>query len=445
VEQSSPSQLSPVAAGNDWKLVGVGSCTATGCHGGGHSDRIVGSEYNIWIAADPHAQAYSTLFDDRSLRMIQLLDALPPDSPVAPHTDARCLACHSMTHAEPADSRRDVLSDGVGCEACHGPAEGWLGTHFQHELAAGERDRLGLWNTDRLLVRAKVCTACHVGGPGREVNHDLIAAGHPRLQFEMGAYLDALPKHWLDTDDRRGREADFDAKLWAIGQACTSQAALEQLARRAEQGKSWPEFAEWSCSACHHDLRDETLRQQRLARQGGLSGRLIDWDTWNHFMSRGRAGELSQAFGLDRDSAAQVDTNVEALAARMRELTPPRQQVAELARRAASDLERFAAALEKSRIRQPSLERLMRSISARSAADDWSTAAQTYNALATLQETRLRSAPAGSQAVTNAIRRLYDDLAAKQRAPNTYVFHPKRVIRHLREVESHLPPPEAAP
>jgi hypothetical protein len=39
------------------KFVGVGSCTAAGCHGGGNPDAIVGSEDSIWISRDPHANA----------------------------------------------------------------------------------------------------------------------------------------------------------------------------------------------------------------------------------------------------------------------------------------------------------------------------------------------------------------------------------------------------
>ena len=73
---------------------------------------------------------------------------------------------------------------------------------------------------------------------------------------------------------------------------------------RADRGKVWPEFSEWSCSACHHDLRDDSARQRRLAEEQGLSGRLIAWDTWNHFMSRDHIDELSRAFESDAQSAA---------------------------------------------------------------------------------------------------------------------------------------------
>lgn len=435
------------------RLVGVGSCTAAGCHGGGHPNQIVGSEYNVWIAQDPHARAYSTLFDQRSQRMVQLLDGLPLGTAAAAHKDARCLACHSMTGAEPNETRRDVLSDGVGCEACHGPAEKWLAVHFEHRLTTPERDQLGMWNTDSLLARTQVCVRCHVGSPGRDVNHDLIAAGHPRLQFEMSAYLNALPKHWDESQDRENRGADFDASLWAIGQACGSQAALEQLAHRADQSKAWPEFAEWSCSACHHDLRDDLPRQKRLADAGGLKGLSVAWDTWNHHTMRLHAADVSRAFEVPADPAVRIESDLNVVDKQMRQLNPDRVQVAEVARGAAGELGRFAAAIEKSHIKGPSVDWLTHSIlKAQRDSDttDWSIAAQTYDALASLHETRLRQAAIVAQRpandpLTRAMKQLFDDLAEYEISPSNYFSKRDDVQTQLGELSKLVPTSEVNP
>ena len=72
------------------RLKGVGSCAAAGCHGGGKPAEIVGSEYNIWISRDPHAKAYSTLFSERSQRMVQLL-AGAAKGPVTPRARGHSL------------------------------------------------------------------------------------------------------------------------------------------------------------------------------------------------------------------------------------------------------------------------------------------------------------------------------------------------------------------
>ena len=280
-----------------WRLTGVGSCTASGCHGGTKRHQNGGNEYNIWISADPHAQAHSVLYDDRSLKMVQNLDGAEFNAAVPPYEDERCLNCHSTTFASAVDDAGDIVSDGVGCEACHGPAEGWLAEHFLPGFDAADRERLGMWDTKSLYSRAQICASCHVGSPGREVNHDLIAAGHPRLQFEMGAYLQALPKHWDERRDRERAGGNFEFLTWALGQTATSSAAAKQLEHRATHGTVWPELSEWSCGACHHDLADSESRQDALAAAGGLSAQTIRWDDWNHHLIREHAGLIGSALG----------------------------------------------------------------------------------------------------------------------------------------------------
>lgn len=434
-------------------LVGVGSCTAAGCHGGGRADRVLGSEYNVWISQDPHARAYSVLFDERSQRMVRQLNRLPADASVAAEKEPRCLACHSQIDPNDPDLRPEIVSDGVGCEACHGPAEGWLAEHYGGgrggtRLSAAQRQALGLWDTDSLLARTQICTGCHVGGRGRDVNHDLIAAGHPRLEFEMSAYLAAMPKHWDESADRARWGANFDAAVWAIGQAVASQAALGQLAERADRGATWPEFAEWSCSACHHDLRDDAARQSRLAETGGLSGRVMPWDTWNHRTMRYHAADIGQAFGLDSDSATRIEAALKSLDAQMGRLDPDRKPVESEARDAAVLLNDWAAALERGQFGRPGLDRLSQAIVSRqleAGVADWSSAAQTYDALANLQQSRLDAAPGTSADLTAAIRKLYEDLAAKRRAPAGYVFRPDQIEKWLMEVRAELPATEGKP
>ena len=448
---SSPS--SAEATSHQPLLVGVASCTSAGCHGGGQASQVVGSEYNIWIAQDPHARAYSTLFEERSQQIVRLLDNLPADVAAAPQQNDRCLVCHSMAGTEPRDPRLDVISDGVGCEACHGPADRWVSRHYEHRLSAAEREQLGLWETDRLVARTQICVRCHVGSagkgkyPARDVNHELIAAGHPRLQFEMSAYLEAMPKHWVVTPNRVEARDDFDALAWAVGQACASQAAMEQLASRAGKNKIWPEFSEWSCGACHHNLRGDAQRQADLATAGGPSQGLIEWDTWNHFVTRSHAVDVSRAFGLNIDSGTRVQTATRQLATEMRRLSPDRKKVAELAHRTARELGGWAVEIENSRIIAPQVDRLTRTILQdpfNAGMSDWASAAQIYDALASLHETRLRQAhadahlPAVDQ-LTPSITRLYMDLAKQFTSPRDYVFQRKAVQQQMDELSKLVP------
>src|ERR1019366_1874639 len=90
-----------------------------------------------------------------------------------------------------------------------------------------------------------------------------------RLNFEFAAFHAMMPHHWPDAKDRdpkvstRGRP-DFEARAWAVGQLVTAQAALDLLADRAsDHKKPWPEFAEYDCSACHHNLTSPSNRPQQ--------------------------------------------------------------------------------------------------------------------------------------------------------------------------------------
>src|SRR5205085_1193146 len=119
-----------------------------------------------------------------------------------PEEDSLCLRCHALNTAEP---RRypEALADGVGCENCHGAAQNWLEPHFRdgwRQRSAEFKEAYGFKNLSvtNLAGRAAACVDCHVGNgaKGMKVNHQLIAAGHPRLNFEYSRFMAKLPKHW---------------------------------------------------------------------------------------------------------------------------------------------------------------------------------------------------------------------------------------------------------
>jgi len=129
------------------------------------------------------------------------------------------------------------------------------------------------------------------------VNHDLIAAGHPVLKFELAAYHELLPKHWRSSVEREGN-AEFEVELWSAGQVTAADAALELLRWRAQNvadkhpDAAWPEFAEYDCFACHHDLEDPSWRRQRTL--AGLPLGMPAWGTWSF-------GPLRQMYESDTD------------------------------------------------------------------------------------------------------------------------------------------------
>jgi hypothetical protein len=264
------------------QLQGVASCASMACHHANGPRGSWRSEYTTWATVDPHARAYTVLFEKRSLTIEKNFKGLADLQDARPEKDGLCLNCHVQPRLEETGRHeRFSLIDGVGCEACHGAAENWISRHYTDEWrgkTAADKARLGMTNTKDLRVRAEVCVACHVGSGDSDVNHDLIAAGHPRLRFEFGAYLANYPKHWSEKKDKEGHP-DFEAQAWMIGQLVSAEAALKLLEQRAHpEAKPWPEFAEYDCSACHHSLMAPSWRQQAShpERKAGE----LPWGSW---------------------------------------------------------------------------------------------------------------------------------------------------------------------
>jgi hypothetical protein len=286
----SPAREAPVvpadpskATVNSLGFAGTATCSARGCHGAiaaTEGSGIARNESSIWARYDKHATAFDALLSDRAKTMAQNLAPTNDDrKAIDADKDARCLACHTTPESAAGASpeMRDLQKQGIGCETCHGPArkggEGWLDAHttekWKHHDPA-EKLKLGMRPLSDSLAQAQVCVGCHVGAPAKEglpardLNHDLMAAGHPRLIFELSSYQANMPPHW--SNDKYKGDQGRGAKLWAVARFEAARAALELLESRAEDFKKpWPEFAECDCFACHANLRPENRdwRQNR--------------------------------------------------------------------------------------------------------------------------------------------------------------------------------------
>jgi len=353
---------------------------------------ILGNEHTTWISDDRHSRAYEVLFAERSNRIVRNLaggrDGYPPAS-----EDARCLACHTTPR------RADLLAatswmhqDGVGCEACHGASARWLAFHTTYDwqqLDRRQKEAFGFVDTKSLASRARACAGCHVGDSStselvaRDVNHDLIAAGHPRLNFELSAYLDNMPPHWKEKDENgdpmapSGRAANFPARAWAIGQLATALASLELLDSRAKaKGPSWPEFAEYGCFACHHDLRDEESRRQR---PGAPARSVAAWGSWPMPMTR----DLARGFIAD-PAAGRFSESFDELAKLMAQFAPDRKLVASKCRKTVESLNQCLEVLAQKPFDGPDVQKLLGIVNGPETLEpvsSWDDAAQRYLAL----------------------------------------------------------------
>jgi hypothetical protein len=252
------------------RVIGIPSCSARACHGGDNPlpGKTIGRhEYSAWNYADPHTRSYAVLFNDQSKQIATRMHLAKPA-----YQEPRCLACH----AEASAAEGAGLPSSVGCESCHGAAWLWLEPHTAGEgwRAKFPEAAKTLLDVNNVTAVARSCVGCHIGAPAgngigvRDMDHDMIAAGHPRLNFEFAGYFAQLPPHW--NEKARPRDAAFYAKAWAIGQAVSAEAALNLLEHRAQQ-PAWPELAEFACYACHHHLGNDTnWRQNEFKSNGSL-------------------------------------------------------------------------------------------------------------------------------------------------------------------------------
>ena len=337
----------------------MNSCAAKGCHGAVDSTDPVrgrvylkGGAFTTWLHYDPHARAFDVLLEPRSEAIARKLKGPLGAKPA--HQAGLCLTCHATVGPPGVTATGSApLADGVSCEACHGPAESWREKHLSTAWRAQalEVKALDGWvDLGSTAARARSCVPCHVGdrSRGMDVNHDLIAAGHPRLNFEFATAQAGYPKHWREAHEKRSpastaASAEFEARSWAIGQVVTAKATVDLLAARAvasEEGfarrapapeSAWPEFSEYECFACHHDLSSPSPRQVA----GRSPGRLA-WGTWATALLPEVAGAMSLE-GL---------APIEALRVEMTAASPSAARVAELSAQARGSLDALARSLE---------------------------------------------------------------------------------------------------
>lgn len=269
--------------------LGVTSCGGSTCHGATQPVRgsqVLQNEYLIWQRQDKHAKAYAVLLEPRSQRIARNLGL--PDA----HTAKACLDCHSDNVAAELRGRQFQLSDGVGCEGCHGGGQRWLGPHVAGVSSTAELQKLGLFPTEDPVARAQLCLSCHLGDETKFVTHRLMGAGHPRLSFELDTFTEIQPAHYQADDDYRKRKAVASGvQTWAIGQAMAVSRTMTALAdANRRMAGAFPELTFYDCHACHHPMSN--LRWQ--ARESvGLGPGMIRFNDANMLMLRLLARRLA--------------------------------------------------------------------------------------------------------------------------------------------------------
>ncbi|HET6604625.1 MAG TPA: multiheme c-type cytochrome [Xanthomonadaceae bacterium] len=232
---------------------GVATCSSSTCHGATQPFRdsnVQQNEFSRWQEYDPHAtrawQVLGSAEGQAIARKLGLGDA----------TAARvCLDCHADNVPDAMRGERFQLSDGVGCEACHGGAEQWISSHADKSASHADNLARGLYPTEDPVRRAELCLSCHMGVPERMITHRIMGAGHPRLSFELDTFTWINPHYEID-EDYIQRKGEFNGlRDWGVGQGVAAANLLDILLSDQHGWNGiFPELVLFDCHACHRRM-----------------------------------------------------------------------------------------------------------------------------------------------------------------------------------------------
>jgi len=283
--------------------MGVATCASSQCHGSAiprDGTGVLQNEYVTWTQSDPHSKAYELLSNEQS-RLIAARLGIGR----AREADI-CLDCH--TDNVPADKRGEKfqVSDGVGCEACHGGAENWLSTHYNFpEVTHAANLQAGLYPNEDADDRADLCLSCHLGTRDKFATHKIMAAGHPRLAFELDTFTELWrtagrqPHYRVDADYRERKDIDGHVYTWAAGLLAEGRRRLDLIqSHYFDIPGMFPELAFYDCHACHRSMK--TVQWRALPRHGGAGPGVpfINDGTFVMSLALARAIEPGETEGL---------------------------------------------------------------------------------------------------------------------------------------------------
>lgn len=254
------------------KHMGVATCAASQCHGSAiprDGTGVLQNEYVTWTQSDPHSKAYEILSNEQSRLIAARLG-------IGRAREAEvCLDCHTDNVAPDKRGEKFQLSDGVGCEACHGGAENWLSTHYNAPAVTNvDNLQAGLFPGNKAVNRADLCLSCHLGTRNKFATHRIMAAGHPRLAFELDTFTELWrtagrqPHYRVDADYRERKDVDGHVYTWAAGLLAEARTRLDLIqSHYFEEPGMFPELAFYDCHACHRTMK--TVQWRSLPRHGG--------------------------------------------------------------------------------------------------------------------------------------------------------------------------------
>ena len=266
--------LPPASAQVGAGYTGVASCAGSTCHGRAEGNGAVVRQDEIatWQEASSSSGAHSrALAVLNGVRGRQIAATLGMGDPTG---EPACLGCHA-TYAPAAErGPRFQLSEGVGCESCHGPAGRWIATHYTTLGSHPANVAAGLVPLENPQARAGVCLDCHYGSAkgNQFVTHRMMAAGHPRIVFELDLFSALQQHHDEDADYAQRKGRTNSVRLWSVGQAEAVRRSTDLFARPGFGTEGvFPEFYFYDCHSCHREITDGPQRRLTFETNPGRS------------------------------------------------------------------------------------------------------------------------------------------------------------------------------
>jgi Cytochrome c554 and c-prime len=144
--------MTPLQSQKNYSYIGMSECKK--CHG---TDSL-GNQIKVWDS-NPHSMAYRNLRTEKGVKIGEKYKIKTPSESL------QCLKCHTTGGG----SEPKTATEGVGCEACHGPASGYGELSNHGAFANKEKDYQtavshGMYKTlgyEGIKLREKMCKRCH--------------------------------------------------------------------------------------------------------------------------------------------------------------------------------------------------------------------------------------------------------------------------------------------
>jgi len=157
--------------GSKHQFIGVAKCKMC------HKKERKGFQYEIW-AESAHSRAYEVLATPEAKELGEKYGVNDPQ------IDSKCLRCHTAGYDAPPElkGKRYDISEGVGCESCHGAGGDYYKSWVMKGIRNGSIDPLSV---GFIIPNEDTCRECHnADGPmpvEEEFNFDKMWAkiAHP--------------------------------------------------------------------------------------------------------------------------------------------------------------------------------------------------------------------------------------------------------------------------